>query len=59
MEECGVYKPVAENATILYFSMLSLQNINNFYQISIDTFIEIYKKIFSSVQVSGNGGGVQ
>lgn len=51
-DECEVYKPVAESAATLYFCTIPLQSMNNFYQISIDTFVQIYKKIFSSVQVS-------
>lgn len=48
-EECEIYKPVAESAATLYFITLSLQSINNFYLISIDSFVRIYQNIFSSV----------
>uniref|UniRef100_A0A1B6E6Z8 Cytoplasmic dynein 2 heavy chain 1 n=2 Tax=Clastoptera arizonana TaxID=38151 RepID=A0A1B6E6Z8_9HEMI len=46
--ECGMYQPLAEYASKLYFSVGNLSKINNMYQISIPTILKLFQKTLSS-----------
>jgi dynein heavy chain, axonemal len=50
----AVYKPVARRGSILYFAEAGLASINSMYEISLDSFLGVYRGALSSSKKDSN-----
>lgn len=50
----SVYKPVAKRGSILYFAEASLATINSMYEISLDSFLGVFKNACSLAKKDSN-----
>jgi dynein heavy chain len=50
----SVYKPVAKRGSILYFAEAGLSLINSMYEISLDSFLSVFKTALETAKKDGN-----
>lgn len=53
-EECNVYRPLAVYASRLYFTVISLHQLNNLYCLSSSAFTKLYIKSLKSTSNNAN-----